>query len=1085
MRITKTELRLAAAHGNEFLQGQKLLQEGAVKISQITEEGVRGSVRDQWEHQVSVQQAVGSQLRATCSCYSYRIPCAHVVALLLAYLEAEEKKRQPILAAPSWENYLKELPAPAQETMLVPTQSYQIIFVIQILLDMWALRPMRIYIKKTGEFGQRTKIRMNYTMPFASPEASPAETKALNHLLQHGKMQERRAFQAYYIYDAIEQFEFKFGDEVGYLLDLLADSKIFLENEEILTRVQVASGIGKLKFHLDGPFAEGEPPQEHYRFYPQMHFHDATTPLHSDLKLLASRPYWFLQGNKILRAESSLPAAYVLPFTRPGYELRVPSAHVNVFLNGLSSHLKYDFALTLPPSFNFQTARELTGKRLYLQEQEGALRVALKFVYDAVLEVSGMGAGVMTVSNASKPNELWRVERNETAEAEAHFALQDAGLHLEAGGEFYATNGEAVAWVFDELPKLAAAGYEIFGEEKLKHHRVNRAAPNVKLAVSSGIDWFDMNLEIDFDGVMLTLGELKNALRHQNTYLKLADGSLARMPEEWEKRFRHFFNFSQERNGRHQIASAHALLIDTLFDAVSDKRYDDEFRVRLEKLNDFKGIAEVPVPKNFLGTLRPYQQFGLNWMGFLREYGFHGCLADDMGLGKTVQALACLLYEKEQQNGAAINGRAITKKKRNGTKTATNGRPRTSLIVAPLSVIFNWEKECSRFAPDLKVLTHHGLERKRGTEHFTEHDLVLTTYATMRNDIETLKDYDFNYIILDESQNIKNPVSQTAKAACILQSRHRLVLTGTPVENNTLELWSQFAFLNPGMLGSLNSFRALFALPIEKYGDEESAALLKKMISPFLLRRTKEEVAPELPKKSEQIFYCPMPPSQKRLYEQVRDQCRAEIMNLISTSGMNDARFKVLQGLTRLRQISCHPALVPDGKGHESGKFEALLELLREIVAGGHKVLVFSQFVSMLKIVANKLKHEGIFFEVLTGATRNREECVRRFQEDPNIRVFLISLKAGGLGLNLTAADYVILYDPWWNPAAEHQAIDRAHRIGQDKNVFVYKMISQGSVEEKILELQKKKEVLVSQLISTDAGIFKHLTAEDIRGLFS
>ena len=1083
MKLTKTELRLAAAQGNAFNQGQKLLQEGAVKIAFQNEASVRGTVRERYDHSVSVQQMHTGQLRSSCTCYSYTVPCAHVVALLLAMMEEDERKAQPVEVHATWENYLKELPGAREERIAVQAQSYEFQFVLQIYPNLWTLRPQRVYIKKSGEFGQRAKIRMNLATTFSMPEATHAENKAINHLLQRNKVEDRRAFYSYYAYDSLEQFEFKFGEEVGYILDLLVESRLYVEEGETLKRVHIAPGTGKLKFQLDGPFAEGE--SEHFRFYPQLRVHDAPAPLGEGFALLAARPFWLLQENKIIRVESSLPAAYVLPFMRSGYELRVPSAQLNAFLQGLSPHLKHGLALDLPATFTYQVARDLTGRRLYLQESEGALRVELRFLYGEAIEVNGMGTGTISVTNTNQPNELWRVERDYAVEAETHLALQGAGLLLDQSREFYVTHGEAVAWVFEQLPKLAASGFEIFGEEKLKNHRVNRAAPNVKLAVSSGIDWFDLNVEIDFDGVMLSLAELKSAIRHQSSYLKLADGSLARMPEEWEKRFRHFFNFSHERNGKHQIASAHALLIDTLFDDVNEKRYDDEFRVRLEKLNDFKGLAEVPVPKNFLGTLRPYQQFGLNWMGFLREYGFHGCLADDMGLGKTVQALACLLYEKEQQNGAATNGRAVTKKKRKGANSPNEPRPRTSLIVAPLSVVFNWEKECSRFAPDLKLLTHHGLERKRGAEHFDDFDLVLTTYATMRNDIEVLKDHVFNYVILDESQNIKNPVSQTAKAACILQSRHRLVLTGTPVENNTLELWSQFAFLNPGMLGSLNSFRALFAMPIEKYGDEESAALLKKMISPFLLRRTKEEVARELPEKSEQVFYCPMPASQKRLYEQVRDQCRAELMNLISTSGMNDARFKVLQGLTRLRQIACHPALLPNGKSHESGKFEALLELLREIVAEGHKVLVFSQFVSMLKIVANALRHEGLFFETLTGATRNREECVRRFQEDASVKVFLISLKAGGLGLNLTAADYVILYDPWWNPAAERQATDRAHRIGQDKKVFVYKMITQGSVEEKILELQRKKENLVSQLISTDAGVFKHLTAEDIRGLFS
>lgn len=1081
MKITKTELRLAA-RGTAFNYGEKLLLQGAVKILSSAEDLVRGTVKDYVDRKVTVQQTHTGQLRSSCSCYSFEVPCAHVVALLLAAIEESERKPQALVAPPTWEDYLSTLPRPRLQAAAPQAQTHKIVFMLRLMADKWTLRPQRIYVKKSGELGHHSKVSMNYASPFSHPEATERETKAVNHFLQRMKMEKKRSFYSYYSYETVEQFEFDFGEEIGYILDLLIESELHLETNGGTTRLRIASDLGKLKFQLDGPQMAGEPHEGQFHFKPQLLFEDRVEPLREGHILLAARPLWLLRENQIVRVESSLSAAYVQPFTRAGYELRIPAAQVNAFLQGLSPHLKHDLALALPPTISFQTAKELTGRRLYLQEHERALRITLRFLYGEI-EVDGLGAHNINPSENGNSNTLWRIERDQAAEVAAHEALVQAGLQLDAGREFYNANGDARTWVFDDLPKLAAAGFEIFGEDKLKHHRVNRAAPNVKLAVSSGIDWFDMNLEIDFAGVMLSLAELKSAVRQRSPFLKLADGSLARMPEEWEKRFSRFFNFARESEGKHQVASAHALLIDALFENVEQKNYDEEFRERLDKLSSFKGIDEVPVPQSFLGTLRPYQQFGLNWMGFLREYGLNGCLADDMGLGKTVQALACLLYEQETQNGAAANARSNGRKKRNAKAEVT--KPRTSLIVAPLSVIFNWEKECARFAPSLKLLTHHGLERLRSTAHFADFDLVLTTYATMRNDVELLKDFFFNYIILDESQNIKNPVSQTAKAAYLLQSRHRLVLTGTPVENNTLELWSQFAFLNPGMLGSLNSFRSMFALPIEKYGDDESAALLKKMITPFLLRRTKEQVAPELPEKNEQIFYCPMYPEQKKLYEQVRDQCRAEIMNLISTSGMNDARFKILQGLTRLRQIACHTALLPNGARHDSGKFEAFLELLREIVAEGHKVLVFSQFVSMLKLIANALKREGMFFEMLTGATRNREECVRRFQEEENIKIFLISLKAGGLGLNLTAADYVIHYDPWWNPAAERQATDRAHRIGQDKNVFVYKMITQGSVEEKILELQRRKEVLVSQIISTDAGIFKHLSAEDIRGLFS
>jgi SNF2 family DNA or RNA helicase len=792
---------------------------------------------------------------------------------------------------------------------------------------------------------------------------------------------------------------------------------------------------------------------------------------------------------------------------------------------------------------------ELTGRRLYLKEQDETLRVELRFVYGEI-EVHALSDQQVNLADAAAANNshaqtLWRIERDPAAEAAAHEALLAAGLAFDVSKEFYSPQTEPLVWLFDELPKLAAAGYEIFGEETLNRHRINRATPNVRVAVSSDIDWFDLNVEIDFGGVMLSLSSLRQAVKQQSQFVKLADGSLARLPEEWQKRFQHFFNFAkvQGENGGAQIASAHAMLVDALFEEVEEKRYDDGFKQRLTRLRNFKGIAEMPVPANFQGTLRPYQQAGLNWLGFLKDYCFNGCLADDMGLGKTVQALALLLREKlpNSQPSQAEETEKGGKKEKAKTATRASGENqaearkgsedtikvtvisrkelhrlgrskgreeevsashdqvsaeslpikmnaatrRTSLIVAPLSVLFNWEKECARFAPDLKLLIHHGLDRAKSAERFGGYDIVLTSYATMRLDIEFLKDFPFHYIILDESQNIKNPISQTAKAAAILQSNHRLVLTGTPVENNTMELWSQFTFLNPGMLGTLHYFQSSFSTPIERYGDESAAGLLKKMIAPFILRRTKEEVVKELPPKSEQVYYCAMTDSQKRFYQQTRDKYRAEIMNLIDTTGLQDARFKVLQGLTKLRQISCHPGLIADDEKRDSGKFEAFLELLREIVAEGHKVLVFSQFVRMLKIMAENLEREKITYEVLTGATRNREAHVTKFQEDPNTKVFLISLKAGGLGLNLTAADYVMVYDPWWNPAAERQAIDRAHRIGQDKNVFVYKMITRGTVEEKILELQKRKANLVAQLITTDIGLFKHLTAEDIRGLFS
>jgi non-specific serine/threonine protein kinase len=407
------------------------------------------------------------------------------------------------------------------------------------------------------------------------------------------------------------------------------------------------------------------------------------------------------------------------------------------------------------------------------------------------------------------------------------------------------------------------------------------------------------------------------------------------------------------------------------------------------------------------------------------------------------------------------------------------------LIVVPRSLLVNWQREAERFAPTLRVRQHFGQGRLKDVSIFDDYDLILTTYGTMRQDIGFLREYRFHYAVLDESQAIKNPLSQTAKAARLLNAEHRLVMTGTPVENNAFELWSQFAFVNPGLLGGMEYFKQEFAAPIEKKGDEAAAEFLRKMVYPFILRRTKDQVAKELPPRTEKILYCDMEPAQRRFYNKTRDQYRAMLLGIVEEQGMNQARMKILEGLLRLRQISNHPKLVNPKFRGGSAKMELLLQELRMLQEGGHKALVFSQFVQMLKLVRQELDRQKVPYVYLDGRTRKRQERVDEFQTNPDLPFFLISLKAGGVGLNLTAADYVIHIDPWWNPAVEMQATDRTHRIGQDKPVFVYKLITRDSVEEKILQLQERKRALVSQLISTESSFFKSLSAEDIEVLFS
>ncbi len=1091
MEISRADLRESVGE-SVFLHAESLYRGGAVKIKSHNANYLQGTVYDSPTRYVLVRGHSKGRPYSECTCYSPEAICVHGVALLLGSLKQLDQGFNAPRKELSWQSYVQGLPQPPEITHAPQTQTYRLMFFLSLKSSGWTLWPARTYIKKNGEIGQRSRFEPS-NFEFQNLRASSAEKQAANYLAQlraatHGH-------GIYYGYSNSPVYEFAYGADLGQLFETLSNCRVFLEDRQVqeFRPVKFVEESAKLRFQFENAMAD-QAGAEQFDFFPQIQRNGHPENLDDSFRVLSANPIWVLKEQQLFRVQEAVPPAYLLPFTQKSMRLKIPRSQAGDFLRMLVPRLTPRVDLVLPADFGLQTARTLTGRRLYLRERDEGVSLELRFVYGDI-EVNGRVGQQVCLEQAGETGDLWRVERDLAGENAVHENLVAGGLSWEASSGSYFPKANALVWLFDELPKLAEAGFEVYGEEELRRHRVNRASPNVRVAVSSGIDWFDLEVEIDFGGVLASLTELRAAIRNDARYVKLADGSLARLPEEWQKRFSHFFNFAEVKNGASKIAGAHAMLIEALFDEAQDKRFDDGFKQRLQRLKNFTGIQEVPVPENFRGELRPYQQAGINWLGFLQEYGFNGCLADDMGLGKTVQALAFLLREKNRPGSvdeAQASSFSKPKKKRGrapkdsgDNQIATTPFSRTSLIVAPLSVLFNWERECARFAPDLKLHLHHGLERERTAEVFAQNDLVLTTYATMRNDIDFLKDFNFHYLILDESQNIKNPVSQTAKAAGILNSRHRLVLTGTPVENNTLELWSQFSFLNPGLLGSMHYFRNAFATPIERYQDESAAALLKRMIGPFLLRRKKEDVVQELPAKSEQIFYCAMSGPQKKFYEQVRDQCRAEIMNLISTSGLQDARFKVLQGLTRLRQAACHPALLAEGKKKDSGKLEAFLEQLREIVAAGHKVLVFSQFVRMLKIIAATLDQEAISYAVLTGATRNREARVDQFQNDPNTRVFLISIKAGGFGLNLTAADYVFLFDPWWNPAVERQAVDRAHRIGQDKNVFVYKMIARDTVEEKILELQKRKENLVSQLITTEGGLFKQLTKEDIAGLFS
>ncbi len=458
-------------------------------------------------------------------------------------------------------------------------------------------------------------------------------------------------------------------------------------------------------------------------------------------------------------------------------------------------------------------------------------------------------------------------------------------------------------------------------------------------------------------------------------------------------------------------------------------------------------------------TLRPYQWEGLSWLNFLDDFNFGGVLADDMGLGKTLQVIAFALHLRKKY------------------------KQKTHLLVLPTSLVHSWEGELQKFAPTLQYRIHHGPDRQKNTDGFENYDLVFTTYSNLVTDIEFLRQFQFDYIFADESQNIKNTTSQRYKAARLLQARNRIAITGTPIENNTFDLYAQLSFACPGLLGSKTFFRHTYAVPIDKFKKRDSAKALQDTVAPFILRRTKKEVASELPDKTEIILHCEMGPEQRRVYDAYEKEFR-EYISAHDDDELEKSPMHVLRGITRLRQICNSPQLVGEEKlnGEVPAKIRVLMEQLRNI-SKNHKVLVFSQFVSMLDLINSELKKAAIGHVTLTGNTKNRGEVVKRFQEDEDTRVFLISLKAGGTGLNLTAADYVFLVDPWWNPAVENQAIDRVYRIGQEKHVIAARLICPDTVEEKIQLLQEDKSHLAKKLISANSSVFRSLGKEGLMGL--
>lgn len=745
----------------------------------------------------------------------------------------------------------------------------------------------------------------------------------------------------------------------------------------------------------------------------------------------------------------------------------IPAGNTQQFTNFIN-YFQNEIEITMDKNtaVNKQKPKDVTF-RIVLSEMGKFLLLYPVILYDGKEMIVNDNTNSSFFYTDTNDN-LIEVERN--PEKEKEFYEFVTGLHPKFSSNnlqdfFYLESGEVMEglWFLTFFEKCKEQGVEVYGFDKLQNIKYNPHKPSASYTISSGIDWFDVQMNVQFGEQTVSLKEIRKSVLNKQNAVKLDDGSTGILPEDWVNKWLNALKFGKLKDQNTlSLSNLHFLMVDELYKQLDDKQQKKEIEEKKKKLNNFKKIEEVPPPKGLKAELRNYQQEGLNWLNFLYEFGWGGCLADDMGLGKTIQMLALILHTKQKD-----------KRKKH-----------VNLVVAPTTLLFNWQTEINKFCPELHVNTYWGNNRDKQTKNWKQYDIILTTYGTLTNDIELIRNFRFNIAILDESQAIKNPSSLRFKTVRLIKANARFTLTGTPIENNTLELFAQMQFLNPGYLGSLHFFKKEFSNAIDKQKDKEQSKQLSKLIKPFILRRKKEDVAQELPEKTETLLYCEMEKQQRKVYDHFKEQTRQQLLNKIDQEGMEKAKFTILESLLKVRQICDSPALLNTAEdyGDESIKVDELIRHINE-KTGKHKIIVFSQFIGMLRLIKDKLAEHQIDYAYIDGQTKDRKKEVEKFQKANSCRIFLLSIKAGGVGLNLTEADYVYIMDPWWNPAVESQAIDRTHRIGQDKHVFAYKMVCKDTIEEKILELQHKKQEIADDIVSTDQGFVSNLSRQDIEEL--
>lgn len=787
-------------------------------------------------------------------------------------------------------------------------------------------------------------------------------------------------------------------------------------------------------------------------------------------KVITVKPCWILRENSLITFDERVDAKKLIPFFSKG-TIQIPPTAEKKYLETFMLNAVKNFEVAAT-GFSIEDIRNF--QKAFLTFDSGGLPLlVLSFEYGLfeVMYDEPDNTVVRFIPNSERYRYV-RIFRDRVKEDALVEWIKEMGLMRQTGGQFRLKMNdeqknqfpisELIEWINSNASALAEKG--IIVRQRGTYHYYTGTI-TIKQSIADKTDWFDLKIMVHFGDMVVPFIKFRdNILSGTREYL-LPDGSVAVLPKEWFSKYRDLVQLSSAGQDVFRVRKCHLHILD---ESIAGEKIP-----LAEKLKHGIKILDTDrhnLPEGLEAKLRPYQIIGYQWLRILQELGLGGCLADDMGLGKTLQALAILANTSGKKSILHIKNASNLNKQLSlfgNPEAEMKIEANTSLIVMPLSLIWNWENEIRKFAPKFRVYKHIGVGRISKPEDFFRYDIVLTTYGIVRNDLELLKKCEFRYVILDESQMIKNPFSKIFRAVRQLRAKYKLVLTGTPIENSLTDLWAQMTFINEGILGNLSYFKNEFLVPIEKNGDREKEEKLKKIIAPFILRRTKDMVAKDLPSLTEQVYYCAMSDTQRELYETRKSEIRNILIDSIATNGLERSRFVILKGLMELRLLANHPKLLVQTSDGSSGKYEEVMRSVENILSEQHKVLIFSSFVRHLNVFARAFGSAGWQYEMLTGQTPSAERMqkVKRFQEDPQVQIFLMTMKAGGVGINLTAADYVFILDPWWNPAVENQAIARAHRIGQEKNVIAYKFITQDSIEEKILNLQHRKSELADLFI--------------------